>query len=672
MKDLEHFGALVDNARYDYVRASDANASNAFELFDRYWRLLRDYNHALDLERGEPKAPGTEVLIRVTDEEYNEVGLMVKYFADRLLEANLGRSPTEDDVWQIIASDQYREVEWVSPVPLSEHMRDIIQLMYWGPSQEMAAPVDTIKTPNSAGPTTKPRGRPTKAAPRDPVEDFANQVIEDLKSGKVTWHKPWASTFPTSMSSGKPYRGINTLLLGYSALENGYKSRFWGTFNQITELGGSVNKGEHATHIIFFQPFEREELDNAGEVVGTRRGALRKSYPVFNYDQCTGLPDYMRLVPEPTISEDERIERCEAAVTAYLSNGGPALDHNGGNRAFYVPALDRISLPAFESFESIHAYYSTLFHELVHSTGHEGRLARPFDPAGIHSPHAMYAKEELVAEIGASMARAELDIDLDSEHKQSTAYLQSWISALQNDHSLIYHAAAAAQKAVDHIGFARVREMELTVEPELEEVESPDGLTVPTAVSRSLDEREAVVHALRLNVRRAETETPEVFAQHDIFDEMGRLQVERQAALGKGEDVAAIDDALAACSRKISILDGVEGDIMTREYLTSAARSAHLDDPQRLALEEADLETYRAETLKTLADSPEPWHDVIREQYGDDGLVRTLEFRARMDITDPEAPFGSAVRSDEEELEFRRLQVYMAQSRVSHQLGISR
>lgn len=272
---------------------------------------------------------------------------------------------------------------------------------------------------------------------RDVYASVTDRIIKQLEQGTVPWRKPFSTGgVPISLRSGKPYRGINVLLL---ALE-GYGDPRWGTFKAIKEAGGSVRKGEHGTHIILWKPVPKKREEN-GEMVDDSYLLLR-GYTVFNAMQADGLPP----LPEAEEREFTPIEAAQQIVDGYINDPGPPV-YYGANGAWYNLTKDIVELPNPENFYADEAFYSTIFHELIHSTGHESRLKR-IEPALFGTDP--YAREELVAEIGASFLCGVAELD-DAGGEQSAAYIAGWLEALQNDRKLVVTAAAQAQKAADFI-----------------------------------------------------------------------------------------------------------------------------------------------------------------------------------------------------------------------------
>ncbi|MBR3379284.1 MAG: hypothetical protein IKG72_04010 [Bacillus sp. (in: Bacteria)] len=117
-----------------------------------------------------------------------------------------------------------------------------------------------------------------------------------------------------------------------------------------------------------------------------------------------------------------------------------------GDKACYSPTTDTVTMPMPEQFKNNEEYYSTLFHELTHSTGHQKRLNRITKNAAFGDES--YSAEELVAEIGSASILATLGIENDKTIRNSTAYIQNWLKALRNDKHLIITASARAEKAI--------------------------------------------------------------------------------------------------------------------------------------------------------------------------------------------------------------------------------
>lgn len=262
-------------------------------------------------------------------------------------------------------------------------------------------------------------------------EIVTERIIEKLKQGEIPWRKPWNSYPAVNWVTQKLYRGINQLLL-----EPGE----YATWNQIKKAGGHVKKGAKSHMVTFWKLIEVKNEDEEG-VVETI--PFLRYYRVFNIKDCEGIESRRKV---ETFDHDP-IERAEKIKEGYRDC--PPITFAPG-RAFYRPADDVISIPELQDFEKAEEHYSTLFHEMIHSTGHVKRLGRP----GIVNLAAFdrhdYSKEELVAEIGAAMLCGLAGIEQETLDN-SAAYVQGWLKKLEGDSKFIVSAASQAQKAADYI-----------------------------------------------------------------------------------------------------------------------------------------------------------------------------------------------------------------------------
>src|SRR6202521_2257992 len=266
------------------------------------------------------------------------------------------------------------------------------------------------------------------------------QILKQLESGVAPWRKPWRCEPPANLVSGKAYRGINPFLLA----SQGYGSRYWVTFNQANKLGGHIRKGEKSSIVTFWNIGDEKIIWDADGNTHKSRPFLLRYYRVFNIEQTEGIADKLGLGnASPRVVS---IEQCEAIV-----NGMPnAPRTEQSNRAWYRPSTDTVGMAAKSLFNSSEEYYSTLFHELTHSTGYASRIGRE----GIEQLNTFgsesYSKEELVAEMGAAMLCGLTGL-APQTLENSAAYLQSWLGVLKSDSRMVVTAASAAQKAVDYI-----------------------------------------------------------------------------------------------------------------------------------------------------------------------------------------------------------------------------
>jgi len=274
-------------------------------------------------------------------------------------------------------------------------------------------------------------------------EIVTERIIAALEKGVVPWRMPWrtqgGSGLPKNLQSGKEYRGVNIFLLG----AQGYASPWWVTYKQCTARGGQVRKGEKGTPVIFWKVGDHKT--KVGKSGKPEKMFILRYYTVFNVAQCDGL-DYPKeaVVEAPTF---DPIEQCEKIVLAYKTL--PKIEHGGG-RACYSPSFDKVMMPEKESFGKREEYYSTLFHELTHSTGHESRLNRDGIMNPIRFASHDYSFEELVAECGAAFLCAHAGI-LDTTLDNSAAYISHWVSKLKSEPRWIVEASSKAAKAADYI-----------------------------------------------------------------------------------------------------------------------------------------------------------------------------------------------------------------------------
>jgi len=275
---------------------------------------------------------------------------------------------------------------------------------------------------------------------RDVYDIVTNLIIQKLEQGIIPWKQPWRDLGPPrNLITQRPYRGMNLLLL--SAL--GFPENEYLTFKQVQDLGGRVKKGEKANLVTMWVWLDEDETRRKQEAKGRKRPLLRY-YHVFNVTQCTGLPARaVQIEAKP----NNPIEKCEGIIAGMPNR--PKIVHNE-NEAYYHPHADYINMPKMQVFESSQAYYATLFHELIHSTGYESRLNRKELIEETSFGSESYSIEELTAEIGSCYLTSYAGIAM-NELSNSVGYLQGWLDRLKKDKKFIVYASAHAQKAVDYI-----------------------------------------------------------------------------------------------------------------------------------------------------------------------------------------------------------------------------
>lgn len=275
---------------------------------------------------------------------------------------------------------------------------------------------------------------------RDVFSIVTNLIIQQLEKGVIPWKQPWRDIGPPrNLITQRPYRGLNFLLL--SAL--GYPQNEFLTFKQVQDLGGRVKKGEKAHLVILWIWIDEGENKRMQDVQG-RTHPLLRYYFVFNVSQCSGIPERETVLEK---KGHDPIEKCEGVISEMPLC--PKIVHRE-NEAYYHPVEDFINMPNIQVFESSEAYYATLFHELIHSTGHENRLNRKELVEYTKFGSETYSIEELTAEIGACYLTTYSGIEVNGL-SNNVAYIQGWLDKLKKDRKFIVYASSQAQKAVDYI-----------------------------------------------------------------------------------------------------------------------------------------------------------------------------------------------------------------------------
>lgn len=307
-------------------------------------------------------------------------------------------------------------------------------------------PTPSVESYLNQGQRVTSTGRQERVTLNESVyQVITDRIVHLLEQGTIPWQKPWKSSdqAPQNFVSRKPYRGVNVFLLNCL----GYASPYFLTFKQAQQLGGFVKKGEKGCPVVFWKWLEVEDK----ETHESKRIPFLRYFSVFNVTQCENIPapnEETILSPAPAPSP---IEAAEEIVQGMPQR--PEIK-SGLDRAFYSPRQDYVGMPAVQQFKGGEEYYSTLFHELTHATGHDSRLNRK----GVSRSEGTlasfgsdpYAREELVAEMGSAFLCGEAGI-VDRVIDNSAAYVASWLERLKNDSKLVVTAAAQAQKAADFI-----------------------------------------------------------------------------------------------------------------------------------------------------------------------------------------------------------------------------
>ena len=266
---------------------------------------------------------------------------------------------------------------------------------------------------------------------------ITDRIIAALEAGTIPWHKPWVGgeSGCISYSTGRPYSLLNHILLGGVSGE-------YITFRQCTLAGGHVRKGEKSKMVVFWKPFETVN-DETGEV---EKHFFLRYYNVFHVDQCEGInPRWIARISSGLRPD----EKADAIIQEYVDHSGVALQITESDRAYYQPSTDTVVVPKISQYQKLEEYYSTIFHELTHSTGHKSRLDRISDIAAFGDHN--YSKEELVAELGSAFLVNHSGLESEASFRNSAGYIQGWLNALKDDKKLIISAAGAAEKAVNLI-----------------------------------------------------------------------------------------------------------------------------------------------------------------------------------------------------------------------------
>lgn len=407
------------------------------------------------------------------------------------------------------------------------------------------------------------------------------RLIGMLESGTAPWQKPWdagiaAMNRPHNFN-GRPYHGVNALMLWCTAIDKGYEDPRWLTFKQVNKLGGHVNKGEKAQIVEYWQWEKEVENPETGE-----KEKVPLEHPkvyraaVFNADQCTGLPKLRRQAQKWS-----PVERAENIIAA---NGVP-VTHNTDGSAFYSPGGDFICLPPRGSFATVDAYYSTLLHEVGHSTGHPTRLNREF---GGQFGSEGYAREELRAELASTFLCGELGIATTGSDEQHAAYVKSWVSALKNDYNEIFRAAADAEKICNYL-YEREKEYlqlkEQGIEPQVKQPAAESINDEQVLMRMTPEERRSKENTLPQDIVTVQLAETIPLRGKDVFIINDKIYIGDREYYGNNGLYDNSDNTLEYVSSNPHLLHFVSG----REFAYSAESML-----KREELDRADFEEYKA------------------------------------------------------------------------------
>jgi antirestriction protein ArdC len=319
-----------------------------------------------------------------------------------------------------------------------------------------------------------PRSAARARAGRDRTslyQEITDRIIAELEVGRVPWVQPWGTAaakatleMPKNAATQRRYSGINVLILWGAVVDRGFAGQSWLTFRQALGLGGNVRKGEHGTTVVYADRFTPDEERWRAARDGDVPYAIPflKRFTVFNTDQCENLPQELTTAPAP-VPEGLILPDAEALIAATRADF-----RIGGERAFYSPTHDFIQVPRPDSYFEPINWHRTALHELGHWSGHPSRLGR--DLSGSFGS-ALYAKEELVAEMTSAFVCASLGIVPTVRHAD---YVGSWFEVLREDDRAVVRAASAASKAADYLLVFRPESDELAVSGKPGDVPAPE------------------------------------------------------------------------------------------------------------------------------------------------------------------------------------------------------
>lgn len=386
------------------------------------------------------------------------------------------------------------------------------------------------------------------------VEKVATEIIDALEKGTAPWIKPWKGSeirenAPFNPITGKQYEGINFVNLSIKGMVLGGDPR-WMTYKQANSINAQVKKGEKGTAIQYWKFTQQvDKRDEEGKVIKDEQGkpiqeTIKLENPrvfyatVFNATQIDGLkPLEEDLGVKEVLTEFTPIEAAETIIKNSQAN----INHVAGNRAFYSPSMDKIQLPLKEQFNSEGDYYVTALHELGHWSGHESRLNRdlshPFGSTG-------YAKEELRAEIGSYMLSSKLGIDFNPE--QHHAYIENWVSILEDQPTEIFRASADASKIASFITGLQHQQNKKEILEENVEAKEPDTLNQREAFSSIMIGAIEQMENNELDLKKIENSLP-ILTQGVELEEM-------QTAITKTKDMLLHDQLAEPLKEEIKEL----------------------------------------------------------------------------------------------------------------------
>ena len=287
---------------------------------------------------------------------------------------------------------------------------------------------------------------------RDVHQIISGRVIEFLEQGTVPWRIPWTQAgVPKNLITGRAYRGINTMLLA----SLGYERNLFVTSKQLKEINASIRPDEKPHLVTYWNYSDRETA--AKEEAGTKRQGMLRYYLVYNIAQCVGIPEELVKPVEPV---NFPVLACEKIVEEMLQK--PSIRHKDPE-AYYDCLDDYVNMPKQKSYVNDEAYFSVLFHELAHSTGHHTRLDRMGLVQMSEYGGNEFSQEELIAEMATGYLHSLTGIT--GTYKHYTEHIEGWAGRMRCDKHLAINAATQAQRAVDFILNVQSEDKEPVEEP---------------------------------------------------------------------------------------------------------------------------------------------------------------------------------------------------------------
>lgn len=281
-------------------------------------------------------------------------------------------------------------------------------------------------------------------------KEMVNEIISNIKNGYIFPAEKWDRNMfrPQNPITDVKYRGVNKFRLALAAAINGYKDPRWVTYNQVKNTKGlsfknyDRSQGILCEKWIFEKKVKEKNEDGLLEEKTVKLSRPMVSYFVlYNAQEINGLPELV----QSKLERDKTLDICDK----FMKSSQCEIEETTDGRAYYIPQGDKIVLPLRDSFRNSEAFFSTVLHEMGHSTGHPTRLGR--DQSGLFGSES-YAREELRAELSSYFTEADLGIDLgDHGLHHHVMYLDSWIGALENDVNELFHAISDADASTQYL-----------------------------------------------------------------------------------------------------------------------------------------------------------------------------------------------------------------------------